>query len=221
MLQAVTSIVDVRTGTLFLLDETFEGSMSHLDLDGIEGSDDPVFITDDSLIIRGANSAYVKFGEENGLVDVAQVAGLGTAVLEAMTEPARRFYEDAFGQVLSGKGLFQQEYECSSPAAMRRFQLNCYAFPDASGLVFSHHLITESMHDAEVFLLAPRHVSPEGFIVQCSHCRKIRNWDSDSSWEWVPSVLRHRPGGVSNAFCDLCLDHYPGMDDAALAHNSD
>ncbi|MEZ4386312.1 MAG: PAS domain-containing protein [Candidatus Krumholzibacteriia bacterium] len=193
---------------MLLLDPTFQDHLQHLDLEVLETSADPTYAVDRRYVIRAANPAYLGFGRDNGLADVDTSAGLGCSLLDAMGEPAREFYHHAFAAALESGEPFHHDYECSSPDLFRLFRLSAYPLPTSAGLLISHHLTHERAHDRPTTEPGPQHVSPDGVVSQCCHCRKVRNWAAPESWDWVPALVATMDPRTSHTFCDGCLRHY-------------
>jgi hypothetical protein len=48
----------------------------------------------------------------------------------------------------------------------------------------------------------------DGTVIQCCHCRKIRNNDGVEQWDWVPEWVEHPNPKTSHTFCPHCLEFY-------------
>lgn len=195
-------------------DGDFVAQLRDLDLGSIAASADPMLIVDRNMILRAYNAAYVAFAAANGLPDIEQRFGVGSDMLAAFSEPARTFYGDAYRRVLDEQNTFHQRYECSSPSQRRLFLLSAYASVGGKSLVIAHHLtIEEPIPITDQQAISTTHCSPEGFVIQCCHCRKVRNFLAPDRWDWVPDLIAQRPSNVSHTFCPRCFDHYyPDVD---------
>lgn len=195
-------------------DEGFLAGIADLDIAAIATSADSTIITDDDLVIRAYNQAYLTFAHANGLLNPERRCGIGCSLLAGSNEPARSFYTQAFQTVLAEHGAFHQDYECSSPTERREFRLSAYATVSGQALVISHHLvIAEPIPTTDQVAYSPAHCSPDGFVIQCCHCRKVRNFTANERWDWVPSCVESMPNNVSHTFCPRCFDHYyPDID---------
>lgn len=190
-------------------DAGFLMGVGDLDIAAIAASNDSTIIADHGLAIRAYNHAYLAFAHANGLRDLEPRYGLGCNLLTACSEPARTFYAQTFRTVLAQRGVFHQDYECSSPTERREFRLSAYATVSGQALVISHHLlIAEPIPNTDRIASSAAHCSPEGFIIQCCHCRKVRNFTATDRWDWVPSCVENLPDNVSHTFCPRCFDHY-------------
>ncbi|MDQ3034620.1 MAG: hypothetical protein M3Y87_19580 [Myxococcota bacterium] len=50
---------------------------------------------------------------------------------------------------------------------------------------------------------------PNGMLVQCSHCRRVRRGDpSVTAWDWVPEYVARPQPRTSHGLCAVCLDFY-------------
>jgi hypothetical protein len=47
-----------------------------------------------------------------------------------------------------------------------------------------------------------------GFIIQCCHCRKIKNQEFTRRWDWVPALVATANPRTSHTFCPYCLEFY-------------
>jgi len=190
-------------------DAEFLVSVPEIDIASIAASADSTIITDHAFVIRAYNQAYLAFAHANGLQDPERRCGLGCDLLAGCSEPARAFYAQAFRTALEERSVFHQDYECSSPTERRQFHLSAYATASGQALVVSHHLvIAEPIPITDRVAYSAAHCSPDGFIIQCCHCRKVRNFTAANRWDWVPSCVESLPDNVSHTFCPRCFDHY-------------
>ncbi len=52
------------------------------------------------------------------------------------------------------------------------------------------------------------HLTEDGLIIQCCHCRKVQNQVVPDTWDWVPELVAERHLNVSHSFCQNCFAHY-------------
>jgi hypothetical protein len=191
-----------------LLDPDFSQHLAHLDLRAIETSADATYAVDDGLVIRAVNPAFVDFGLRNGFPDVRERSGPGSQLLAAIDDPARAHLREKLRSVLANGEPWHHTYLCSSPEVFRRFRQSVYPLPERRGLLVSNHLVAEAPSPDRAIDLNAYHVSPRGVIVQCCHCRKVRNWSRVEGWDWVPSLVAQVDPRVSHSYCEHCLHHY-------------
>jgi|GEM_PF-660654 len=194
---------------LAALDATFSGALTGLDLADIAASPDPTLVVDGDLLIRGYNQAYIDFAHANGLPAIEANFGVGTSLLAAFSEPARALYAQAYRNALDRQEVFHQSCECSSPSEYREYLLSAYPIAKGIGLLLCHHLVAaDPIPMSERRARSPEHLSPNDLIVQCCHCREVRNFQHENRWDWVPDLIKQMPTNVSHTFCPRCLDHY-------------
>jgi hypothetical protein len=175
----------------------------------IVGSSDTILMVDRDLMIRRHNRTHIDFACANGEPDIESRHGIGSALLSAFTEPVRSFYERAFGHVLANGEVFHQSYDCSAPGEYRAFRLSAYPIAQDKGLLLCHHLVVAApIPLGEMVIRLAAHLSPDHFIVQCCHCRKVENFEYEKRWDWVPDLVEHQAVNISHTFCPRCLDHY-------------
>lgn len=186
----------------------FKEEIAYLDLDAIESSNDTTYVIDTGFVVRAFNSAYVRFGQENDCPDVEEKFGIGFDLREAITGPAKDYYEKKYQEAIDKNKPLSFEYECSSPEEYRLLYQSAYPILNGKGLLISNHVNLCCEHKSEPFELGDAHKTAEGFIVQCSHCRKIQNQHGENQWDWIPSLVSNPYHDTSHTFCQNCLDHY-------------
>lgn len=196
-------------GELAALDAGFATNLAGLDVAEIAASADSVLVVDADLTIRGYNRSYLAFALANGQADIVDRYGVGSSLVSAISEPARSFYARVFSEAIAHREAFHQCYACPSPREHREFRLSAYPLAGGTGLLLCHHLVASSpIAEVEMVAKSGAHRSPDGLIVQCCHCRKVRNFEVDHRWDWVADFVEHRPAAVSHTFCPRCLDFY-------------
>lgn len=207
---------DSDANGLSALDEAFAPCLVGLDLAEIAASSDSILVVDADLRIRGYNRTYLAFARANGQVDIAERYGIGRLLLDAFSEPARSFYARVFTEAIARHEAYHQCYECPSPRMHREYRLSAYPIAGGHGLLLCHHLVASSPISAdEAVAESSAHRSPDGFIVQCCHCRKVQNFQVGQRWDWVTDLVERQADQVSHTFCPRCLDFYypdPGDD---------
>ena len=138
----------------------------------LEDADSTIAVISASGELLWVNAAWARFAEQNGMTWRTDAY---KSYFDGIAPPMRDFYRTAFARALATQTVFSMEYECSSPDALRRF--HCRALPiRAHGLILEHSLITSHPHepDAAAASLAPEaYRRDDGFILQCSNCRRV------------------------------------------------
>ena len=174
----------------------------------LEADRAPIVILDEAHVIVWANPAWFRFFEDNGGRDLALVQ-LGASYLAGIQGKLREFYKLVFETCRESGLPFEQDYECSSATEQRFYRLRALPVENRD-LVVSHQLRSVSARpDApEATPDFARYVSPEGIVVQCSNCRRLRTVEEEPTWEWVAEAVRAPPRRVSHGICHLCEGHY-------------
>jgi hypothetical protein len=189
--------------------EDFKKNLApHIDLVLLNASEDIIFFLDPKFTICGFNNSYLQFARENGQRDIESKFGLGRPVLEAISPRLRSYYEKSWEKALLTNQVFTQEYECSSSQQIRHYYQTAYPIHGGTGLVVTNHCkLALAMDKGEVEVM-PEHTNSNGFVEQCSNCRKIRNHSFTEHWDWIPKWVDQPPHNTSHGICEYCLDHY-------------
>ena len=83
---------------------------------------------------------------------------------------------------------------------------------DCLGLIVTNHLLNENLFENPGEEMSPAYLGENGFITQCCHCRKIKNWKSLNKWDWVPVLVAKPNPLISHTFCPYCLEYYYNID---------
>jgi hypothetical protein len=106
--------------------------------------------------------------------------------------------------------VFEQEYQCSSPDKYRVYHLRALPI-DARGLLLEHSLVAERDHEeASKEAIEERYLGPEGTLLQCSHCRRVRAAAAVEAWDWVRQWVERPHPKTSHGICPSCVGYYWG-----------
>jgi len=162
------------------------------------------------------NPAWEHFaGLNNGRPRQAADWGLGASYLEAIALPLRPFYEQLLASTPdAGAALHpvSHVYECSSATVFRQYSMQVYALRERAGYVVINSLVAEMPHDPATHTAHhPDHhiyVGEHGTVVQCSHCRLVRQIADPTRWDWVPAWVERCHERTSHGLCPLCFAYY-------------
>jgi PAS domain-containing protein len=175
--------------------------------DALEQPDTTIAVIDRDARILWVNPAWDRFARDNGASENLDAL---ESYLDGISPPLRDFYRDVFDRALLTGNIFEHDYECSSPDKLRRFRLRVLPV-EARGLVLEHSLLVEGPHTATAEpAIEARFLNPDGTILQCSNCRRVRAPDT-SAWAWVPTWVAHAPPMTSHGICPSCVGFYWGM----------
>lgn len=197
-----------RTGIPVISDPAFSGALNQLDTVALDLSSDVVCVLDTSLVLRAYNPAWRRFAEENGGADVLERFGIGVSILAAIPDPLLAFYAARYSQALLDRRPFEHDYDCSTPGRYRRFHQTASPLPDGSGLMVRHRLAVEREIDESSPIPWSAYRRPDGNVVQCMHCRKVRLPAVRDRWDWVPALVAHPLAEISHTLCPRCLGFY-------------
>jgi hypothetical protein len=200
--------IRIRRSRNFTVDPTFRHYLTGYDLRRLGASRDTVYLLDETLCIRGFNSEYVRFARRNGGRDLLRHYGLGAAVLEGFTAFYAAHYRSVYQRCLDEKRPYTAVYGSPSSRAFRRFRQTVEPLETGIGLLVSHRLI-ESLVCSETDRFDPQvHLSPDGLILKCCHCHRVRNHRVRSCWDWLPGGTVAAGHETSHGICPQCLDTY-------------
>jgi len=168
-----------------------------------------IFSLDADLRITYCNTAWDRFAVANGGPELMRPAPIGRPLLDFISGPLAAYYAAALGNARSAPEPWHHVYECSSPAAFRRFVM--HVFPDkvTHGLLVVNSLCVERPHEpGQTRLRDADYRGRNGLIVMCSHCRRTRRDGPLEEWDWVPEYVEHQPPKTSHGLCNPCLEYY-------------
>jgi PAS domain-containing protein len=176
------------------------------DAAALEEVDSHIAVIDANGNILWVNRAWRRFAHENGAVGDPDA---WPSYFDVIAPPLRDFYQEAFSKALATGGVFDHEYECSSPEKRRVFRLRALPI-DARALLLEHSLVTEVDHEAmshEAF--EARYLREDGTFLQCSHCRRVCTAGAQS-WDWVRQWAATSHPMTSHGICPSCVGFYWG-----------
>lgn len=163
------------------------------------------------------NPAWFEFSRTNqGEPRLSAEWTLGRSVFDAIPQVLHDFYRTLFVEAMAnpkpGPRPPAHCYECSSPTLFRRFALTTYRLGNGEGLLVVNSLLVEQPHDPAVRQPAiadrPTYLHADGFVRQCSHCRRVEHGSEPNRWDWIPAWVDRSPPETSHTLCSFCLDHY-------------
>jgi len=197
--------IRTRRACVFTVDPSFSAQLTGYDLSRLGASRNTIYLLDDALCLRGFNAEYERFARRNGGRNLLRRYGLGAAVLEGFTSFYAAHYRRIYRRCLEGHRVYTNVYACSSPRAFRRIRETAEPLKGGAGLIVSHRLI-ESVARSGAKPFSPGvHLSPDGLILQCCHCQRIRNYGKPRQWDWLPEPP---PLDISHGLCPQCMDTY-------------
>ena len=155
------------------------------------------------------NDGWRRFARENGGGEVLAHWSSGVSIVDAIPSPLRAFYSEAFQHAFATGERWEHDYECSSADVYRQYRMVVYPF-EGLFLVVVNALLIEAPHTREPSSPDPSVYRVDGVIGMCSHCRRVRNPNSQLRWDWVPDVVRAPPPNLSHGLCEPCACFYYG-----------
>ena len=129
-----------------------------------------------------------------------------TPVTDVCDQPLRAFYRAGFSRVRTGGKPWSQLYECSSTVRYRKLSMRADMTPQRDGFVVVHSTVVDAPLERTSLRTAnfAAHTSDNGFIVQCSNCRRARRGSGGDTWDWLPQLVITPPANVSHGLCPSC-----------------
>lgn len=200
--------IRIRKSRDFTVDPIFRCHLAGYDLRRLGASRDTVYLIDAAFCVRGFNAEYVRFARRNGGQDLLRQYGLGAAVLEGCTDFYAAHYRAIYRRCLDEQRPYSNVYASPSPRAFCRFRETVEPLRGGLGLLVSHRLV-ESLVRSEAAGFDPRiHLSPDGLILKCCHCHRIRNHGVNGRWDWLPGQTGASRHETSHGLCTQCLNTY-------------
>lgn len=186
----------------------FRKKINYLNLEIIEASNDSTYILDTDFKMRAYNSAYVRFGHENDCPEVEERFGIGFDLRDAIYGPPKNYYERKFREVIEKSTPLSFDYECSSPDKYRLLRQTAYPIRNKQGLLLSNHMTICHSHTNPSSKLTSNHKTTDNMVIQCCHCRKVKNLNAENQWDWIPELVEKPYAMTSHTLCHNCLTHY-------------
>jgi hypothetical protein len=177
----------------------------------LEESADTAYVLSADLRITRTNRGWRAFAHDNDGDDVLARWGLGSSLMDALPEVLRDFYIRGFAEALRTGLVWQHDYECSSPRALRRFRM--FAFPASPDTILVQHArLVEEPHPATPCAAeAGEYEDAFGLVSVCANCRRVRNRRHPGRWDWVPVWVAQPHPRTTHGLCEPCLEfHHPG-----------
>lgn len=150
------------------------------------------------------NAAWARFAKQNN--GGGAVEDWRGSLIEAVSPELRGFYLKLFETARATGEPQDHRYQCSDKEKYREFMLRVLPLPSGA-LILIHHKVLETPHGWERGTVGDQYRNADGFVVQCSHCRRTRRADDPLTWDWVPAYLE-RQAGISHGLCGHCFRHY-------------
>lgn len=193
-------------------------------LEDLEKQEGTVFGLWSDLRIAYLNPWWFRFARENGgEEDIILYWGLGRSIMDCVPDVLRTFYINLYESALkkhpSSGPPIQHQYECSSDNHFRLYLMTLYRLEGAGGILVVNSTVIEKPHDIETRPpregVADRYTDKNGFIHQCSNCRRIKNLQEEGRWDWVPLWVRRPIRQTSHTLCYTCFAYLESEEDDA------
>lgn len=193
--------------------QDFETWLDKFDLATLEEHSSSIFSLLPNLAICYLNPGWFSFASANGgEPGISARYPIGTLLGDAITGPLRDYYTEAYIRVFDSGNVWQHDYECSSPDTFRIFHQTAYPLDNKKAVIVINSLSVLMPHDkAErkpMQALEEKYRNKNGFITQCSHCRRTQRVDGVDQWDWVPAWVAESPNNISHGLCKPCFDYY-------------
>ncbi len=184
--------------------------LAEFEMDQLESDGNAIYGLWPDLTLAYVNPAWNRFAAENGGEPAISTQWtLGRCVLEAVTEPLRRYFASNYSRCLRELRPWEHAYECSSADEFREFHMTVFPLGRAEGLLVVNSLRIESAHHRTASPAKEEHYrNKQGIISQCCHCRRIKRIGNPPGWDWVPSWVKRTPERTSHVLCPTCWGFY-------------
>jgi hypothetical protein len=162
------------------------------------------------LTLAYLNPAWTMFARDNGgEPNISTAWPLGRSIIDAIPPPLRPFYVENYHRCLAEGRPWEHVYECSSPRVERKLHMSVLPLGRAQGFLVINSTHLERPHQrAAAAPIEGLYENPSGFIVQCSHCRRVRRADVSHQWDWVAEWVSRQPNNISHGLCEPCIGYY-------------
>jgi PAS fold len=176
----------------------------------LETNPDVIYVVDRFLNLVYCNAAWDVFARENKGEQLARDKFIGKYCLNGVPEFLRDLYKRIYSKVLRTGTPWEHDYQCSSPTKYRIFHMRILPLK-RSHLLIENSLALECSHRRTRHRkLDARYINRRGWIIMCSHCRRIEHFNPKGKreWHWVPSYLITAPAPISHGLCPACISYH-------------
>lgn len=189
-------------------DPSIRALLAPFEIATLEADPSTICALDEDLRIAYVNRAWVDFARASGAEWDGGAWGVGQRMLDAVPGVLRPFYESFFAEAQRLREPAEHSYECSTPTTHRRYRMRVVPCGENSLLVV-HSLAYESPRPAVTGPpIESVHRHANGFVTQCSHCRRVRRADASDQWDWVAEYVERIPPSTTHGLCLLCYQYY-------------
>lgn len=186
------------------LHQSLRDRLRTINIDFFSDSDDIVYIIDAEYTLLAYNDSWRDFAIDNESEYILDLFPLGCNLLDAFSEDLQEFYGFLYADALRSGTRVEHDYECSSDKTYRLFHQVAYPVVEKDMLIITNHQICEHDHRDVPHLFGQVYRNAKGLIVQCSHCRKLRNMTHPNKWDWVPSAVKRTYPDTTHSLCPVC-----------------
>jgi hypothetical protein len=178
-------------------------------------SSNTIYRVDKNYRITAFNAAYEEFAVRNGGTQILDRWGVGSSILDSAPRIVRKQIQQLYDQAFAGQ-VVELDYECHSPDQFRRFVMRL--IPDNETVIAEHSLIVNHPHhhilDLSLDLILKLYIQPNGMILACCNCRKLRSAHDPGRWDLVRAPIQQLPANLTHGICAVCTHHlFPGLVD--------
>ena len=191
------------------LDPQFAPLIAQFDVDTLDRQSEVIYGTWNDYRLAYFNPAWLAFARDNGgQPKIANEWPLGRSISDAWPQVITPCWEARLQTCLRSGLPYQIDYECSSPDLYREFELMVMPLHDSQGLLFINSVRVETPHETPAFEPGKAYVDGNGLIIQCVHCRRVKNQQVDNRWDRVPALVARPAKNTSHSLCDVCFGYY-------------
>lgn len=193
--------------------ESFKLLLAGIDFETMENSSHTIFGLSKDLKLIYFNQAWFEFAKQNnGEPNISLLYPIGASFENGISGEIKTFYIENYIKVLSDLKVWKHEYECSSPELYRLYCQDVYPLKNGEGIIVINSLKVEIPHDKKdknkSVLAIKKYVNYNGFITQCTNCRKTQRPNEPENWDWIPNFVSKPPKNVSHSICSICYDYF-------------
>lgn len=196
------------------INQSFRTQMRPFNLACLEYANDVIYAIDGDFHLQYFNPAWIKFAQQNNGTETLNRFSLGSSVLASIPKTLKSFYQNMYAKVLDSRERVDHDYECSSPDNYRLFRQSVYPLKEKNALLITNHLVVEKPIEEKPHESDDCYFNEHQLVIQCAHCRKVKNQVTPQQWDWVPALVKQSHTNTSHTICPYCMEHYyPELDD--------
>lgn len=135
------------------------------------------YILDSKHRLVYTNPAWDSFARSNNAPQLAGETIIGFDIFDAIAEPLKAVYTDAFRRIAETGAVWGKTYTCSSPEQVRRYRMKIYFMEQRNWFLVTNSLLSKTPH--RILTMPKKANTSKGASSQCAHIADVQSGRTD------------------------------------------